>query len=479
MRSASKLWRTVRWLPLGLALPALLGGCPTRPIKKVDPERVGESNNPFVQNLNRDIDILFLIDNSGSMADKQSHLAAKFPDFIDRLSSLPGGLPNVHIGIATSDMGAGPYSLQSCERQNGDHGLLQNTPRVPGCTPPSGRYISDVDSPTGRVKNYTGNLRDVFTCIARVGSDGCGFEQHFEGMKRALDESNPENAGFVRQGAFLAVILLADEDDCSAKAPGAMYDPSQMDLSSPLGALTSFRCTEFGVKCNPDLPWRTMPGPRMACVSNENSQYEEPVQKYIDFLIGLKGGAKNKVIVAGIIGNPSPVEVGVDAQNNPLLLPSCSASQIQNGDAVPGIREAQLINAFGDNGTIVSICDNDFTPALQRIGDLIAAALGKQCIRGNVADVPTSDPTAIEVQGSPVHISCTVADVRDFGTDRAQETIIPACSKNGGAQPCWDPMYNPGDCPVAISPSSIEFKVNRSGPPDGDVTAIVRCLTIQ
>jgi hypothetical protein len=297
-------------------------------------------------------------------------------------------------------------------------------------------------------------------------------------MKRALDGSNPENDGFVRPDAFLAVIILGDEDDCSGKAPGALYDPSQMDLSSPLGPLTSFRCTEFGIKCNPDLPWRTMPGPRMNCVSNENSQYEEPVQKYIDFLIGLKGGAKNKVIVAGIVGNPTPVEIGVDAQNNPLLLPSCTATQIQNGDAVPSIRHAQLINAFGDNGTIVSICDNDFTPALQRIGDLIAAALGKQCIRGNVADAQ-SDPNAIAVDGSSMKISCTVSDVRDFGTDKAQETLIPACSQNGGAMPCWTPMYNPGDCPASIAPTSIEFTVKRAGPPDGDVTAIVRCLTNQ
>jgi len=39
------------------------------------------------------------------MADKQANLAENFPKFIDVLRSIPGGLPNVHIGVVTSDMG--------------------------------------------------------------------------------------------------------------------------------------------------------------------------------------------------------------------------------------------------------------------------------------------------------------------------------------------------------------------------------------
>ena len=43
-------------------------------------------------------------------------------------------------------------------------------------------------------------------------------------MKRALDGSNPENEGFLRDDAFLAVIFVADEDDCSAFSRG-VFDP--------------------------------------------------------------------------------------------------------------------------------------------------------------------------------------------------------------------------------------------------------------
>ncbi len=106
-------------LPL---LPLLLAGCPTRPINKVEPERIGETHNAFIQNLNRDVDILFVIDNSGSMGEEQTALATKLPDFINVLAALPGGLPNVHIGVVSSNMGAGTFSLQSCETAGGDRG---------------------------------------------------------------------------------------------------------------------------------------------------------------------------------------------------------------------------------------------------------------------------------------------------------------------------------------------------------------------
>ena len=36
------------------------------------------------------------------------------------------------------------------------------------------------------VSNYTGNLADVFTCIAALGETGCGFEHQFAAITRAL-----------------------------------------------------------------------------------------------------------------------------------------------------------------------------------------------------------------------------------------------------------------------------------------------------
>ena len=74
-------------------------------------------------------------------------------------------------------------------------------------------------------------------------------EQHLEGMRRALDGTNAENNGFLRDSAHLAVIFIADEDDCSATS-GALFDPTQDSVTDPLGPRTSVRCAEFGYECD-------------------------------------------------------------------------------------------------------------------------------------------------------------------------------------------------------------------------------------
>ena len=45
-----------------------------------------------------------------------------------------------------------------------------------------------------------------------------------EAMRLALDPATTENAGFLRENSALAIILLTDEDDCSARDP-LLFDP--------------------------------------------------------------------------------------------------------------------------------------------------------------------------------------------------------------------------------------------------------------
>jgi hypothetical protein len=199
---------------------------------------------------NRDLDILFVVDNSPSMIEEQQSLAANFPLMIDALSQLDGGLPNLHIGVVTSDLGtsgsqtapangigAGPGACVGL-------GMAGNLVQVGGMTE---HFLSDVDDGTGaRMTNYTGALRDEFGMLALVGDQGCGFEQHLGAMRRALD-ANPTDAGFLRPDANLAVVVLADEDDCSI-ADSAFFSTD----TSTLGPLQSFRCFRFGVECDED-----------------------------------------------------------------------------------------------------------------------------------------------------------------------------------------------------------------------------------
>ena len=236
---------------LGLAT-GLLAGCPDRTISEVIPEQGRVETKDIPVNFNRNVDILFVIDDSPSMADKQQNLADNFPNFINVLNTIQGGLPDVHIGVASSDMGTfgsndsapGPSIGQigngGCSG-TGKNGNLQTQG-----APVTGAFISDIKQMDGsRQTNYTGNLSDVFKQMATgAGAGGCGFEQHLAAAKHALN-NNPANAGFVRQDAFLALIFIADEDDCSLQHSNLL---SASDQS--LGPLQSFRCTRFGVTCD-------------------------------------------------------------------------------------------------------------------------------------------------------------------------------------------------------------------------------------
>jgi hypothetical protein len=309
------------------------------------------------------VDILFVVDDSGSMAEEQATLLAGLSAFVAELAAKAGGeLPSLHVGVVSTNLGAGGFPITNCAG-DGDGAVLQNAPRVPGCSAPAGQFIVDApDGAGGRIVNYaSGTLDQAIACIARLGTDGCGFEQPLEAMRRALDGSVAANAGFLREGALLVVILLGDEDDCSAANP-ALYDPA-----GPW-PVTSFRCFEEGVVCSPDEP--TAPGPKLDCRSREDSLYTHSAQAYVDFLKSLK--PPGHVVLVRIAGDLAPVSVGVDASGNPLLEASCSSAA---GDAAPAIRMAQVTAAFGSDAIASTICAVDHTPALVPAAAKIAGKL--------------------------------------------------------------------------------------------------------
>ena len=146
----------------------------------------------------REVDVLFVVDDSSFMASAQANLVASFPAFMETLRALPGGAPNLHIAVVSSDMGAGDGSIKGCAG-GGKGGRFQSAARG-ACTATNleagETFISDAHG----VVNYRGSIEDVFGCIAPLGESGCGFEQPFAALTRALgaDGRGPpaENAGF-------------------------------------------------------------------------------------------------------------------------------------------------------------------------------------------------------------------------------------------------------------------------------------------
>jgi hypothetical protein len=162
----------------------------------------------FKQTNDQKIDILVVIDNSGSMGADQEKIGMRFNNFISSLAN-----KNWQIGITTTAVEGGSYST------NGE--LLD-------LTGASGAIIT----PT------TPNAQDVFyQTVVRDESNGCsgcltGSEQPMKAIKMALEKKDTANANFFRQGADFAALILSDEDEQSNRPTTA---------TAPIDVLNTFR----------------------------------------------------------------------------------------------------------------------------------------------------------------------------------------------------------------------------------------------
>jgi len=406
---------------------------------------------------NRNLDLLFVIDDSPSMADKQNNLANNFPNFINVLQSVPGGLPNVHLAVVTTDVGtkgaedASPGPAIGQVGNGGCSGTGKAGNMQVNGAPVTGVYISDILVTGGtRQTNYTGTLAAAFSTMARVGAGGCGFEQPLEAMRRAL-ENNPNNAGFSRPDAVLGVVFLTDEDDCSLRH-SSMLGPED----AVLGPLQSFRCARFGVTCatggNTTDEMNTV-GTKGMCRENATSPYITDVTPYRAFLNTVKNDTR-KIVVAAIMGTTTPYQVELRAQpgGGPTvnaLAHSCAYTGAAGPEvADPPARLQAFLDLFPDRSASSTICQQDLSGGLGSVATLLSRAIGSPCIGVTLADV---DPATAGTQ-----YDCVVEDAVGAIT-----TPIPACGTAGPAT-CWSLVPNPTTCTQA---DHLELVITRPSAP--------------
>lgn len=129
------------------------------------------------------VDILFVVDNSVSMEEEQDEVADNFSKFI---ASIEETNAEWQIGVVTTDM------VDPAHR-----GRLVGSPRI--------------------IDHQTADYEAAFQENIRVGTEGYPIER---GLSAALAAVTPplathDNAGFVREDAQLAIIVVSDENDCS------------------------------------------------------------------------------------------------------------------------------------------------------------------------------------------------------------------------------------------------------------------------
>ncbi len=293
------------------------------------------------------LDILFVIDNSGSMGEEQSNLAKNFPYLIQKIRDLKDKneeLVNadVNIMVTTTDFGhplctqfqkpdytpakGAPINTACTDRLERFNGIGSGAPKIPEactsvCTPgsaavPNGPFIhfnptsNNITDPDGAGDA----VADALSCIGPQGIDGCGMEATLETMLQALDPEKDWNSGpepFLRPGAVLAIIVVTDEEDCATKNykyfdPGNVGDPEvnqYWEVNPAKGAKdspTSATCWNGGVSCfdnNAD-------GIYEACMS-EDKGVLQPIERYVNYLKEVLIKGKNKqVVMLGILGVP-------------------------------------------------------------------------------------------------------------------------------------------------------------------------------
>ena len=445
-----------------LWLALLLPGCPDRTISAVVPEQGSVEVKDIPAVPRRKIDILFQIDSSASMEEEQASLRANFPRFIEVLETIQGGLPDVHIGVITPDMGASALDgslasgIAGCTGR-GKNGALRQLPNT------TIRYLADeIDGAGNRVRNYPGTLAEAFSSLADVGFDGCGVEQHLEATRAALD-NHPDNGGFLRDDAYLAVIIIADEDDCSL-AKSTLFSGIPQD--SAYGDRVNFRCTTEGVECDtPAIPFEDAPGERRDCHPKFDSQMIASVDRYVDFFKSRKRDPRD-VFVAGIVGPQDPFRITSKPNGATVLASSCPQD---NQLALPAVRMGYFFDQFEQRNTRATICDADLSGALTDIAAAIKVIPGERCFRNDLADI---DP---ETDGPQYECSITEYLRNPGGTDE-ELAIIPRCGS--GSLPCWRIEDDATECFYTEADPHLKLVIDRSGPaPGNDVFIKANCVT--
>jgi len=330
--------------------------------------------------LSSQVDLLFVVDDSNSMTEEQALLAAQLPGFIDVLANPPdldgdgaGDYPpieDVQVGVITTDMGTGGFRVPTCTEPNfGEDGILrtEGNTGIAGCSATYPPFLSY------RFGEDPAEFASQLSCVTVAGTGGCGFEQQLEaGLKAVTPSTSPitfgmgtsghsdgANRGFVRPDSMLGVIFVTDEEDCSALDP-ELYNPSSSVYSGDL----NLRCFSF-------------PGA------------VHPVERYVDgfralrrerpdlFTIGVIAGIPEDLYPAGaseaaeldrILADPRMAEE-IDPDMPTRLRPSCNVAG--RGLSFPPRRLVRLARAFEGQSVVTSICQADWTAAIQTIGRTI------------------------------------------------------------------------------------------------------------
>lgn len=409
------------WSAVLCLLAFVSWSCNERPVVPLDQALNSSSAQQITIGAKTKIDILFVIDASGSMADEQMSLVENFNTFS---SFIFDDLNNaVDYRIAVTSTGLNPENTifpASLGRFTDCPNAMTSVLSPASVQAQSGCGPEDVEC-------LRPALASQFSCLAGVGTEGINNERGLEAMRSALSCNGPnahqfgrccqadslgrlnfdplcrgggEEANFLRPDAFLTVVFITDEDDCSTYASSGVdapfatcrVDAEQLYLmlgdgteASRMAASTMIldsysrspdvcadpnscytaECTDAsGALVDPvdcyyarcDLDLRDIPTSdlRFGNACRWQGHKLAPVEYYFSFLNQLKARPTEQLLVANIVAPGKLTDTGhrlVFSENDPV------SQECVNGDA----RDYNMCCPNGQCGAIndVRSCQNN------------------------------------------------------------------------------------------------------------------------
>ncbi len=252
-----------------VVVAALLAGC-----KQENGVFEQTNTDTWTQSPTDQVDVLFVIDDSHSMTEEQAAVAAGFSSFVAQIES---SATDFHLAAIST----------SFSYDNPARGVFMGEPKV--------------------LTNATPDYAGLFRSRVLVGTSGSDKEKGLEAAAYALSPvmATGPNTGFLRRDAYLLLVFVSDENDCSDE--GALGDQSAV-----------------------------------ACY--EHPELLVPVEQYVGFFRDLK--ERPEMIQVGVIVGPTEDK-------------GCP-------DATVGLRYLQLQSMMG--GLAGNICDADYSGILADLG---------------------------------------------------------------------------------------------------------------
>lgn len=212
---------------VAFAVPAVLAACNDHPLLLLEASLSGGVRETLDFPRTAAVDFLFVIDDSGSMAEEQASLAANFEALSGFFASGLGGRADVRIAVTDTDL----------DRPDRRGAFI--TPDDPECEGVGPVLAFPAGAAT---RTEAGQVAHELACLTRLGTRGGNREKGLEAMRQALSCDGPNathfgaccvpgsdgtlaydrncaaSPSFLRPEATLVVVFVTDEDDCSDPA---------------------------------------------------------------------------------------------------------------------------------------------------------------------------------------------------------------------------------------------------------------------